>query len=164
MEIFKIKPEDEGKIFIVRPLLNNKRLNTLKDNIVSYKWGFNSLTKEWSYRHLCFALVNEELKIFDFSKEIYKLFSIDGIPEKFLFMSNDKAIKITVGVKMGFLNNKYEILTDEKYRFDDSEEKRSYILNLLDNTKLDLLEALSETKENLLSKLLIEKENISVKF
>ena len=34
METFKIKSEDEGKVFIVRPLLNAKNL---KENILSYK-------------------------------------------------------------------------------------------------------------------------------
>jgi hypothetical protein len=37
MEVFKIKTEDEGKVFIIRPLLNAKNL---KENITSYKTSF----------------------------------------------------------------------------------------------------------------------------
>ena len=150
METFKIKSEDEGKVFIVRPLLNAKNL---KENIVSYKirFGINfSLNGgmgayEWSYRYMCFALVNDELKIFNFSKEIYKLIMTDGIP-KLLMMDSNKAIKITVGVREGFLDNQYEIVEDDKFRFDNTDEKRNYIKNLLTTTELDLSEALKEEK------------------
>jgi hypothetical protein len=146
METFKIKTEDEGKVFIIRPLLNAKNL---KENIVSYKirFGINfSLNGgmgayEWSYRYMCFALVNGELKIFNFFKEINKL-----ITSELLMMSSNKAIKITVGVREGFLDNQYEIIEDDKFRFDNTDEKRNYIKNLLTTTDLDLSEALKEEK------------------
>jgi hypothetical protein len=69
--IFKIKSSDNGKVFIVRPLLNAKNL---KENILSYKVYFNELRQEWVYRYLCFALVDDELKIFDFSKQTHYWF------------------------------------------------------------------------------------------
>jgi hypothetical protein len=146
MEVFKIKTEDEGKVFIIRPLLNAKNL---KENITSYKirFGINfSLNGgmgayEWTYRYMCFALVNDELKIFNFSKEIYKLF----IP-KLLFMDSNKAIKVTVGVREGFLDNKYEIVEDDKFIFDNTSEKKEFIKNLLTTTELDLLEATKQEK------------------
>jgi hypothetical protein len=150
MEVFKIKTEDVGKVFIIRPLLNVKNL---KENITSYKirFGINfSLNGgmggyEWSYRYMCFALVNDELKIFNFSKEIYKLLFTDGIP-KLLFMDSNKAIKVTVGVREGFLDNKYEIIEDDKFRFDNTSEKKEFIKNLLTTTELDLLEATKQEK------------------
>lgn len=150
METFKIKIEDEDKSFIIRPLPNVKNL---KENIVSYKtrFGINfSLnggmgSYEWSYRYMCFALVNNELKIFNFSKEIYKLIMTNGIP-KLLMLDSNKAIKITVGVKEGFLDNQYEIVEDDKFRFDNIDEKINYIKNLLITTDLDLSEALKEEK------------------
>ena len=146
METFKIKTEDEGKVFIVRPLLNAKNL---KENKVSYKirFGINFFLNggmgayEWSYRYMCFALVNDELKIFNFSKEINKL-----ITSELLMMSSNKAIKITVGVREGFLDNQYEIIEDDKFRFDNTDEKRNYIKNLLTTTDLDLSEVLKEEK------------------
>lgn len=140
MEIFKIKLEDKGKVFIVRPLPNAKNL---KENILSYKTGFSN--NRWSYRHMCFALVNDELNIFNFSKEVHKLIMIDGIP-KLLMMDSNKAIKITVGVREGFLDNQYEIIEDDKFRFDTDDEKRNYIKKLLTTTDLDLSQALKEEK------------------
>ncbi len=67
MEIFKIKTENDGEVYNIRPLLNPKDLNK---SIVIYKTYFNTTTYTWSYRYMCFALVNDELKIFDFSKKI----------------------------------------------------------------------------------------------
>jgi hypothetical protein len=150
MEVFKIKTEDEGKVFIIRPLLNAKNIN---DSITKYKirFGMNfSLNGgigayEWFYRYMCFALVNDELKIFNFSKEIYKLLFIDKIP-KLLFMDSNKVIKVTVGVREGFLDNKYEIIEDDKFRFDNTSEKKEFIKNLLTTTELDLLEATKQEK------------------
>ena len=144
MKTFKLKTEDNGKVFIVRPLLNAKNL---KENKVSYKIRFginfslNGGAYEWSYRYMCFALVNDELKIFNFSKEINKL-----ITSELFMMNSNKAIKITVGVREGFLYNQYEIIEDDKFRFDNTDEKRNYIKNLLTTTDLDLSEALKEEK------------------
>ncbi len=75
MEIFKIKPEDKGKVFIVRPLPNAKGMkNGKQEHILSYKTYFNEFKKQWKYRCLCYALVNDKLKIFDFSDQIQKYF------------------------------------------------------------------------------------------
>ena len=135
MEIFKIKKENEGEVFIIRPLLNVKNI---RENITSYKIGFSDYG--WIYRYMCLALVNDELRIFDFPKEICELLFIDNIPE-LLHMSSNKAIKISVGVRGGFLDNKYEIIEDDKFRFDSTKENREFIENILTTTELDLEEA-----------------------
>jgi hypothetical protein len=61
-------------------------------------------------------------------------------------MNSNKALKITVGIEDGFLNNQYEIIEDDKFILDNSDEKRNYIKNLLTKTKLDLREALNQEK------------------
>jgi len=133
MEVFKIKIEDEGKVFIIRPLPNAKNFG---QNITSYKLRFCTTKYEWVYRCMCFSLVNGELKIFNFSKEIFKLIFARLFP-----MNSDKALKVTVALREGFLDNKYEIIEDDKFRFDNTPEKRNFIKNLLMTTELDLLEA-----------------------
>jgi hypothetical protein len=151
--IFKIKSSDNGKVFIVRPLLNAKNL---KENILSYKVYFNELRQEWVYRYLCFALVDDELKIFDFSKQTHYWFVDMDIEKKssfhMLMMNSDRALKITVKTKMNFFDNEYEIINDDKYRFDNTEEKRIYISKLLKNTDLDLSAALNFTLSELSKK------------
>lgn len=150
MKIFKISKKDNGSVIIIRPLLNAKNL---EENIVSYKirFGINFTINnkmgcyKWSYRYMCFALVNEELKIFNYSEDIHKFINSIGIPNLFMMNSN-KAIKITVGLKEGFLNNKYEIIEDDKFRFDNIYEKRHYIKNLLTTTDLELSESLNQEK------------------
>jgi hypothetical protein len=57
-----------------------------------------------------------------------------------------KAIKVTVGVREGFLDNKYEIIEDDKFRFDNTPEKKEFIKNLLTTTEFDLLEATKQEK------------------
>jgi hypothetical protein len=174
MKIFKIKPEDEGKVFIVRPLPNAKEFP--KNMILNYKTYFNDLRKEWEYRYLCFALINDEFKIFDFSKEIHKYFVEQmTLPntEKpnplasyilhnvatMLMLNNDRALKITVKTKGGFLNNEYEVIQDDKYRFDNTDEKRKYITGLFSETDLDLSEAL-KTKTNEIQEMHIQDQQM----
>jgi hypothetical protein len=61
-------------------------------------------------------------------------------------MDSNKAIKVTVGVREGLLDNKYEIVEDDKFRFDNTPEKKEFIKNLLTTTGLDLLEATKQEK------------------
>jgi len=49
MEIFKLKTEHDGEVFIIRPLLNIKNL---KESIVSYKTVLNTITHKWDYRRI----------------------------------------------------------------------------------------------------------------
>jgi hypothetical protein len=69
-----------------------------------------------------------------------------------LMMNSDRALKITVKTKMNFFDNEYEIINDDKYRFDNTEEKRIYISKLLKNTDLDLSAALNFTLSELSKK------------
>jgi len=149
-EIYKIKKEDKGKTIVVRPLLNAKNL---KKNILSYKVGFSTFNYNWTYRYICFALIDDELKIFDFSKEILDVMNSRSLNSEMLFMNSDKAIKIKIKTEelngVYYLNNKYNIISDDKYRFDNTPEKREYIKNLLTNTELDLEESLKEIKSSI---------------
>ena len=138
-DIFKIKTEDDGKVYIVRPLPNVKEVP--KNQIVAYKAFFSQLSL--GYRYLCYALVDDVLRIFDFSEQIHKYFiETVGTPEtNMVMMNSDSALKITVGTKAGFLKNEYEVLHDDKYKF-DTEEKKKFISIRLLHTELDLSEAL----------------------
>lgn len=140
-DIFKIKTEDDGKVYIVRPLPNVKEFP--KNQIVAYKAFFSQLRQKWGYRYLCYALVDDVLRIFDFSEQIHKYFiETVGTPEtNMVMMNSDSALKITVGTKAGFLKNEYEVLHDDKYKF-DTEEKKKFISIRLLHTELDLSEAL----------------------
>lgn len=141
MDVFKITPKNDGQVFIIRPLLNIKNLNK---PFLSFKSYFNSNLYQWEYNRLCYALVNDELKIFKFKNSILKHLSY----EMFL-MNSDKALKITVKIKNGYLNNDYEIIQDNEYNFNITAEKRIYIENLLTTTNLDLYEALKEEKNKI---------------
>lgn len=149
--IFKCKIEDEGKILIVRPLLNIKDMTK---HILSYKTTFSEIQHKWNYRYLCYALVNDEFKIFDFSKKIHEFFlEMDSIPSHMLMMNSDRALKITIKTKQGFLDNEYEVIHDDKYRFDNTPEKKKFILkHYSDNKHLDLSEALKQ-QENFVKEL-----------
>lgn len=151
MEIFKIKPEDKGKVFIVRPLLNAKGMkNSKQEHILSYKTHFNDFKQQWKYRYLCYALVNDKLEIFDFSQEIHKYFLIISNNANMLMMNSNRVLQIKVDTKEGFLKNDYLVLEDDKYQWDNTPEKRKYISDLLLNTTLDLNEALQISQDNIL--------------
>lgn len=166
MEIFKIKPEDKGKVFIVRPLPNAKGMkNGKQEHILSYKSYFSDFQQKWKYRFLCYALINDKLEIFDFSHEIHKCFIDLNDNNKFLNISNmlmldsNRALQITVDTKQGFLNNSYLILENDKYQWDNTPEKRKYIEDLLLNTTLDLNEALQISQESVIKYLSKNYEN-----
>jgi len=76
-----------------------------------------------------------------------------SLNSEMLFMNSDKAIKIKIKTEelngVYYLNNKYNIISDDKYRFDNTPEKREYIKNLLTNTELDLEESLKEIKSSI---------------
>jgi hypothetical protein len=171
MDIFRPKIEDEGKSFIIRPLLNAKGLKNKEPHIVHYDIGLRGFMNVPIQGYLCFALVDDELKIIRFGKvmlDFIKSNSEHGAD--FLFMNNDKAIKMNVSVKRinndrekaAFFNPSYEIVQDNKYRFDDTPEKRKYISDLLMNTELDLNDALKEEIEKVAK--LKEKEEQRLKF
>lgn len=142
MDILKLSIQDEGKTFIIRPLPNIKNL---QKSILLYKHSYNKFQFKWSYRYMCFSMINGELKIFDFSKAIRdKMFLDKNVP--MFFMNSNKAIKITVGVKEGFIDPACEIISDDKYQYDNTEEKRKFIKNLLESTNLDLFVAIEKSK------------------
>lgn len=143
MEVFKLTKNDIGKTFIIRPLLNAKNL---KENILGFKFYFNTTEYKWVYRKLCFALVDDKLSIFQFSNEVHNYLK----PEMFLMNSN-KALKITINLDSDsmLMENHYEIIENDKYRFDDTNEKKDYIKNLLTNTELDLSKALNQVKSEI---------------
>ncbi len=145
MDIFKITTKDEGKVFIIRPLPNIKNI---QKSIVSYKTYFNKVEYRWDYRYMCLAMVNDELKIFDHFKRIHELMFSDGVP-KMILMDSNKAIKMTVNIREGFPDPQLEIISDDKYRYDATEEKKQFIKNLLESSELDLLVALEEEKERI---------------
>lgn len=141
IDIFKLSAKDKNKSFTIRPLLNPKDPNK---SILSYKIWFNRFNYEWMYKYLCFALVNDKLCVFNFSEEVYKKMS----HEMFLMDSN-KALKVTINTVniegKTLMKNNYEIVEDDKYRFDNTEKKRKYIQSILD-TDLDLSESLDYCK------------------
>lgn len=47
------------------------------------------------------------------------------------------------------MDNNYEIIEDDKYRFDNTIEKQTYIENLLTTTELDLSEELKQVKSKI---------------
>ena len=141
MDIFKISTQDKGKEFIVRPLPNIKDLN---NNILSYRFYFNEFNFRWSFRYLCYALVNGNLEIFNFPEEIRKYITPD-----ILSASNNIALKIKVDTKQGFLNNQYELIEDDLFSFNRTKESKAYIENLLTSTDLDLEKALDEEKDKI---------------
>lgn len=139
MITFKLTTKDNGKTYIVRPLLNPKNPNR---SVLGFKVRYNFKKYEWVFQKLCFALVNDKLQIFQFSDNTHKYLS----PELFLMNSN-KAVKITVNVvDEEYLICEYEIIEENKYRFDDTDEKRNYIKTLLTQTELDLTETLNAIK------------------
>ncbi|MFM2393089.1 MAG: hypothetical protein RLZZ546_1071 [Bacteroidota bacterium] len=63
-----------------------------------------------------------------------------------LFLNSDKAFKVSVNLKDDFFDNKCEIIHDDKYRFDNTLEKKEYIIKLLSDLP-DLSEVLKDEKE-----------------
>lgn len=125
----------------IRPLLNPKDVNK---SILSYKIWYNRFKCEWLYKHLCFAFVNDKLCAFDFSDELY-----NKMPHDMFLMDSNKALRVTINTAKiedkTLMKNNYEIIEDDKYRFDDTEEKRKYITSIL-RTGLDLSESLEYCK------------------
>jgi hypothetical protein len=136
MKIFKLQPSDEGKSFIIRFL---PYIKDMKSSIVKYKTHFNEIRKEWGYRYMCYALVNDNLEIFDFGSNIYSYLIKDM---EMILPKSSKALKVTVGVRKGYLDNEYSLVEDEKFRYDNTEENKSYLVNLLQGAQMDLLEEL----------------------
>lgn len=128
MEVFKITKDHKGQTFIVRPLLSNAR---------SYKIWFSIPRMKWEYRYICLAFINDELKIFNFNNRTYNTFLQNNLND----LRNDKAFKIIVDVKkVGedvYINNFEEIISDDKYRYDNTEEKRQALTDLLSPIDLD---------------------------
>jgi hypothetical protein len=141
IDVFKLSAKDKGKSFTIRPLLNPKDVNK---SILSYKIWFNRFKCEWMYKHLCFALVNDKLCTFNFSGELY-----NKMPHEMFLMDSNKALKVTIDTvdieDKTLMKNNYEIIEDDKYRFDNTEEKRKYITSIL-GTGLDLSESLEYCK------------------
>jgi hypothetical protein len=158
MEIFKATIKDDGKSFIIRPLLNAK---DLKNHIIRCDTGIKGFMNLPIYEFLCFALVDDELKIIRFGRTLFNFMRDNSVTEhvmEMLQMKCDKAIKLTMRVRQGYPDPLYEIVQDDKYRFDNTPEKRKYISDLLLHTELDLMDALEFEKERI-SKLREEIEN-----
>lgn len=151
MEIFKIKLEDEGKVFVIRPLIDMKNPNT---SIVSYEIAGSGVgfSGRPLIRYMCYALIDGELKIFWFGEHIKKIIS-DGRSIMLRYTSSS-AIKITVGVKyipgsvQKFIDNDCVVITDDAYRFDNTDEKKNYLINLFNNADMSLESALSIMKNS----------------
>lgn len=145
MKIFRINSSMDGETFVVRPLLNAR---DIKNSILSYKIGYvlnpQTLQYDWKYRYLCFALINDELEIFNYSESMSKYITSDTLK-----MNSSKSIVIDVHVKEGLLSNKYNIVINDKYRFDNTPQKREYIKGVLTNTTLDLNDALKQEKNRI---------------
>lgn len=123
-----------------------ENLTNLKENILGFKYSFNIEQYRWVYRKLCFALIDDKMRIFQFPDEVHNYLKL----EMFLMNSN-KALKITINLDSEslFMENIYEIIEDDKYRFDDTIEKKDYIKNLLTNTDLDLSKTLNHIKSEI---------------
>ncbi len=72
-------------------------------------------------------------------------------------MNSSSAIKVTVKLKAGYLNNNYEIIRDDKYRFDNTQEKKDYIQKLLSDIP-NLSDVLKSEKDKI-SHLTVELPN-----
>lgn len=151
IDIFTITREDIGQTYIIRPLLNKKDPNK---SIKEFKY-YLSEDKRWFYKFLCFALVNDELKIILFGKQLYQEFKNkkDILPLQLLNLTNNKAVQVKVKETkvndISFIDNRIKIIRDDKYRYDNTPEKREWIVNLLDNTNLDLDKALEQEKSKI---------------
>jgi len=154
MEIFKPTKLDDGKTFIVRPLLNAKGMKNKEPHVMVLETGMKGLYGRPLNNYLCYALVDDELRILQFGEKLRGIILQDQNEKSGLLMldmKSDRAIKITMRVRQGFADPLYEIkiIHDDKYRFDDTKEKREYISNLLYNTDLDLSKALEKATENI---------------
>lgn len=145
MDFFRITKDLKGKTIIIRPLLN---LYDMNSSILSYKSNFNMLNGRWIYKHICFGIIENELKVFEFSDEVYSKF-----PAGILYCNSNKALKIHVDTidsnGYTFLNNKYDIDIDDKYNYSDTNEKRAYILDMFESKNINLSDVLESRKKEM---------------
>jgi hypothetical protein len=148
MSIFKPTKLDDGRTFIVRPLLNAKGMEKKEHHVLVLETGMKGFREKPIRNYLCYALVDDELKIFQFGETLRSIIHDQNMKNGLMMdMKSDRAIKITMKITQGYADPTYEIIHDDKYRFDDTKEKRDYISNLLYNTELDLSKSLEEATE-----------------
>ena len=145
IEIFKLKVEDEGKSFIIRPLCSPHEFH----NILSYTIKFDN--KNYTKRNLCFVVCNDELKIFQFG-QLFK----DILTDDMFNLLSKKGIRVDVGVVETLPGQQYVSPKFEIFEFDDSWDKivfyNKYIGKLLSNHKLSLESAYSKEVESYMKK------------
>lgn len=142
MNIFELNKSKQGQIFTIRPLLNPKNIkNSILTYVVDYRLDPISLQRGWIYRHLCFALIDGELNILDYPNILSK-----NINDESLKMNSDKYFRIGVYYDYDDLYYKCDTFRNDGLRFDNTQEKRDYITDILKNTSLNLFESLKYQK------------------
>lgn len=142
MKIFELDKTKHGEIFTVRPLLNPKDTkNSILTYVVDYRINPITLQRGWVYRHLCFALIDGNLEILDYPDDISNHICFDTLK-----MSSDKYFRMGVYYEYGDIQYRCDVFRNDGLRFDNTHEKREYIVNILKNTNLNLVDALNQQK------------------
>ncbi len=138
IELFQISQEMVGQTIIVRPLPNIKNLNKFINGI-----NIKSMDFKESNSYYCYALIDDKLYVLRATSHIMNISNSNIYGgTRMWFLNNNKALKIKISNK-GLLDYKYEVITDDKYEFSNTPEKKEYILSLLNNTN-DSLEEIIE--------------------
>lgn len=163
MDVFSIKIDNTklGDDIIIRPLPNIKDLN---NSILSHKLHYSDIGG-WQYKYMFFALIytdtdkEPEYKAFYCGNGIYRHIKsqserlIQARENPMISPLSRYALKVTIkepkiinGITL--LDYDCEIVVDDKYSF-SSDERKSYIKELLESSSIDLKSEIESQKEML---------------